>query len=123
VAFLRQKYGSPQAQVMKSAPPYESWSAEPPTGASHFSDHSVHTFDGVTYLFSRVFDTVNGKRESSQMIYTFSEGKLTPYCRLPAGGDCAYAEAVQHGSEMLVSYYSSHEGPTNIYLARVPLKK
>lgn len=31
-------------------------------------------------------------------------------------------EAVEVGDEMLVSYYSSHEGRTNVYLARVPLK-
>ena len=38
-------------------------------------------------------------------------------------GDCSYPEAVQAGQEMLVSYYSSHEGTTNIYLACVPLAK
>lgn len=57
------------------------------------------------------------------MIYTYGDGKLHPYCALPAGGDCAYAEAVESGDAMLVSYYSSHEGATNIYLALVPLKK
>ena len=47
---------------------------------------------------------------------------------LPAGGDCAYAEAVEQGPDMLVSYYSGHETDnptekTNIYLAVVPLAK
>lgn len=57
------------------------------------------------------------------MIYTFDNNKLTPYCPLPAGGDCAYLEAVEQGDNMLVSYYSSHEGATNISLAVVPLKR
>lgn len=57
------------------------------------------------------------------MNYIWDEGRLTPYCRRPSGGDCAYPEAVKVGDEMLVSYYPSHEGNTNIYLARVPLKK
>jgi len=56
-------------------------------------------------------------------VYTFADGELTPYCALPAGGDCAYPAAVQVGDEMFVSYYSSHEGSTNVYLARVPLRK
>ena len=46
---------------------------------------------------------------------------------LPAGGDCAYAVAVENGDEMLVSWYSGHETAkpneqTNIYVAVVPLK-
>jgi hypothetical protein len=57
------------------------------------------------------------------MIYVYDGTKMEPYCRLPAGGDCAYAEAVEVGDQMLVSYYSSHEGATNVYLAEVPLKK
>ena len=57
------------------------------------------------------------------MIYTYADGKLTPYCSLPGAGDCAYLEAVEDGDNMLVSYYSSHEGSTNIYLAVVPLKE
>lgn len=117
-AFLRQKYGNPQAQILEADPPYATWSARP-ADVSHFSGHSVHTFRGVTYLLSR---TVGPKREYGASIYTFDGGRLTRYCDLPAGGDCAYLEAVEDGSNMLVSYYSSHEGSTNIYLAVVPLK-
>ena len=118
IAFLRQKYGSPQAQVLESDPPYAGWKSRA-AGVSHFSGHSVHTFKGVTYLLSRF--TKPGKAYGS-MIYTFAGGKLTPYCELPAGGDCAYLEAVEDGANMLVSYYSTHEGTTDIYLAVVPLK-
>jgi len=117
-AFLRQKYGSPQAQILESDPPYAEWKARP-ADAPHFSGHSVHTFRGVTYLLSRAL--VAGKTTGSR-IYTFADGKLTPYCDLPSGGDCAYLEAVEDGPNMLVSYYSTHEGTTNIYLAVVPLK-
>lgn len=117
-AFLRQKYGSPQAQILESDPPYAEWKSRD-AGVSHFSGHSVHVFKGVTYLLSRI--TKPGK-EYGSMIYTFADGKLTPYCELPAGGDCAYLEAVEDGANMLVSYYSTHEGTTDIYLAVVPLK-
>lgn len=119
-AFLRQKYGSPPAQILEADPPYEQWTSRAPN-VNHFSGHSIHTFRGVTYLFSRTMDYQT--KEAGQVIYTYEEGKLAPYCRLPAGGDCAYAEAVEQGDEMLVSYYSSHEGAANIYLARVPLRK
>lgn len=119
-AFLRQKYGSPQAQIFEAKPPYAEWKARP-TDVSHFSGHSCQTIAGTTYLFSR--DRRPKPDEFGQVIYTYADGKLTSYCRLPAGGDCAYAEAVRAGDDMLVSYYSSHEKATNIYLAVVPLKK
>jgi hypothetical protein len=120
VAFLRQKYGSPQAQILEAKAPYTEWKNRP-TDVAHFSGHSVRTYDTVTYFFTRT----RGPKanEFGQVIYTFADGTLHPYCRLPAGGDCAYAEAVRDGGDMLVSYYSTHEGQTNIYLAVVPLKK
>jgi hypothetical protein len=120
IAFLRQKYGSPPAAVFEADAPYTEWKERPP-GINHLSGHSVHTFKGVTYLLTRTMDY--GTRKAGTAIYTFADGKLTLYCVLPSGGDCAYAEAVEVGDDMLVSWYSSHEGATNIYTARVPLKK
>ena len=38
---------------------------------------------------------------------------------LPSGGDNSYPGLVWHGGQLWVSYYSSHEGKTSIYLARV----
>ena len=119
-AFLRQKYGSPPAAIFTADPPYSEWTYRTPD-VNHFSGHSVRTIRGVTYLFSRTMDY--GKKTSGCLIYSFADDRLTPYCELPAGGDCAYAEAVAAGDDMLVSYYSSHEGTTNVYLAVVPLKK
>lgn len=116
-AFLRQKYGSPRSSLLTAQPPYTKWSATP--GNITFGGHSIHTFHGVNYFFSRA--SKGGDYVTT--IYTYADGKLTPFCELPSGGDCSYAEAVQAGDEMLVSYYSSHEGSTNIYLAHVQLKK
>jgi hypothetical protein len=114
-AFLRQKYGSPRSSLLMAKPPYTEWMATP--GNITFGGHAIHTFKGANYFFSRA----SKGSDSVAMIYTYADGKLTPYCELPSGGDCSYPEAVQMGDEMLVSYYSSHEGKTNIYLAHVPL--
>ena len=40
---------------------------------------------------------------------------------LPSGGDTSYPGLLIEDNELLVSYYSSHEGKSSIYLARVPL--
>lgn len=117
-AFLRQKYGSPPCQVLEADAPYKEWKPIAPP-VNHLSGHCVHTIDGVTYLMSRTMEN----KKSGTMIYLYANGKATPYCELPSGGDCAYPEAVRVGNDLLVSWYSSHEGTTNIYVGLVPLKK
>lgn len=44
---------------------------------------------------------------------------VTPQLILPSGGDCSYPGLVWHDGLLWVSYYSSHEGKTSIYLAKV----
>jgi hypothetical protein len=46
-------------------------------------------------------------------------GALTEALRLPSGGDTSYAGLAYHEGQVWVSYYSSHEGKTSIYLAKV----
>ncbi len=48
--------------------------------------------------------------------------KITPALLLPSGGiDCSYPGMAYHNQEIWLSYYSSHEGRTSIYLAKVQL--
>ena len=44
---------------------------------------------------------------------------MTPLLNLPSGGDTSYAGLLWHDELLYVSYYSSHEGKTAIYLAKV----
>lgn len=48
-----------------------------------------------------------------------TEKSLTPLLILPSGGDCSYPGMIFHEDFLYMSYYSSHEGNTNIYLAKV----
>lgn len=48
-------------------------------------------------------------------------GELTSMVSLPSGGDTSYPGLVFNDGLLWVSYYSSHEGKTSIYLARVKL--
>jgi len=47
------------------------------------------------------------------------EHKMTKLLKLPSGGDTSYPGLVWHNSLLYLSYYSSHEGKTSIYLAQV----
>ena len=42
---------------------------------------------------------------------------------LPCGDDCSDPGMVWHHGLLWMSYYSSHEGKANIYLARIRLSK
>ncbi len=46
-------------------------------------------------------------------------GKFTKLLTLPSGGDCSYPGLVMKDSILFVSYYSSHEEKTAIYLAKI----
>ena len=46
---------------------------------------------------------------------------VRPNLVLPSGGDCSYPGLVWHEGLLWTSYYSTHEGRTSIYLAKVRL--
>jgi len=48
--------------------------------------------------------------------------QLVELLALPSGGDTSYPGMVWHDGKLWVSYYSSHEGKANIYLAQVHVR-
>ncbi|MBN2269371.1 MAG: right-handed parallel beta-helix repeat-containing protein [Sedimentisphaerales bacterium] len=48
-----------------------------------------------------------------------ANGTMATLAKLPSGGDTSYPGLVWHDDMLYVSYYSSHEGKTSIYLAKV----
>lgn len=49
------------------------------------------------------------------------KARLHELLSLPSGGDTSYAGMVWHQEKLWTSYYSSHEGKTQIYLAQIQL--
>jgi len=49
-------------------------------------------------------------------------GTMTRLLKLPSGGDTSYPGLVWHKDVLYVSYYSSHEAKTSIYLARLKVR-
>jgi hypothetical protein len=73
--------------------------------------------DGRLVAAVRLYD--GGARTS--LCWVERAGKLTEFLKLPSGGDTSYAGLVARDGLLWVSYYSSHEGKTSIYLAKVRL--
>ena len=60
-------------------------------------------------------------KSSVTVLARMTPDSYTPVLTLPSGGDCSYPGLVWHGGLLWMSYYSSHEGKSSIYLARVEL--
>ena len=50
-----------------------------------------------------------------------TEHKMTRLLKLPSGGDTSYPGLLWHNDQLYMSYYSTHEGKTSIYLARIKI--
>jgi len=57
--------------------------------------------------------------DAKTMVYQFSElGEVKHLYTLPSSGDCSYPGLVEVNGQLWVSYYSSHNSNTSIYLAK-----
>ena len=50
-----------------------------------------------------------------------ADGRFERLYEVPSGGDTSYPGFVIHEKQLWMTYYPSHEGKTQIYLAKVPL--
>ncbi len=98
-----------------SHPPYRVWDWKD-TGA-RVGGPDFRILDGNRAIaVVRLYD---GGSRTSVCRLDLRSGELKEVLRLPSGGDSSYAGMVMDGKMLLVSYYSSHEGKTSIYIARL----
>jgi hypothetical protein len=65
---------------------------------------------------------IENKRPRTALMYLdVAKGQLIPILDLPSGGDCSYPGLVWHEGRLWMSYYSSHEKRTSIYLAQMDI--
>lgn len=108
------------AWIGHSRPPYTEWSWSPLAyyvGGPNF----VVLPDGRMIAGGRYFaagDKSNARTAIGEMTLTGYQ----PALELPSGGDSSYPGMVWHGNRLWVSYYSSHEGKAQIYLAKVRVR-
>jgi hypothetical protein len=115
---LLRRDGQPNNGLLgTSQPPYTKWEWKD-LGVRIGGPHMIRLADGRFVAAVRMHD--NGARTSLAWVEP-ATGKLTEFLKLPSGGDTSYAGLVFHDGLLWVSYYSSHEGKTSIYLAKVQL--
>lgn len=81
--------------------------------------HFIALPDGRLLAAVRLYD---GRIHTSLGWIDAETGRFTEQLALPSGGDTSYPGLVYYNERLWVSYYSSHEGKTAIYLAEVILR-
>lgn len=102
-----------------SAPPYDHWQWR----------KTKHRIAGPNFIELPNGKLIAGSRwygknamENRMMLLTMTDESLEPLLELPSNGsDCGYPGMLWLDGLLWVSYNSSHEGKTNVYLARVQL--
>lgn len=115
-ALVRREAGDKRAWLGWSRPPYLEWTWAD-AGVRIGGPNLLFLPGGSTIVAGRM---VRG-REVRTSLAAIENGALRLLIDLPSGGDCGYPGLVFHGGLLWVSYYSSHEGRTAVYLARVRL--
>ncbi|MBD3180762.1 exo-alpha-sialidase [Candidatus Poribacteria bacterium] len=116
---LLRRDGDPSSGLLgESKPPYTQWSWKD-LGVKIGGPHMIQIPDGRFVAAVRLYDE---KVRTSLMWVDPEKGELTEFLTLPSGGDTSYPGLVWHDDMLWVSYYSSHEGKTSIYLAKVKIK-
>lgn len=99
----------------KSQPPYTSWKWVN-TGTRLGGPDFLQIPDGRFIAGGRIYEP---EEHMSLCWLDVEEPSLSEALELPSGGDCSYPGMVFHEDILWVSYYSSHEEKSKIYLARV----
>ena len=118
VALVRREALDQEAWIGQSPPPYTNWTWRP-AGMQIGGPNFLVLPSGSMVASGRQYNAKPGANR------TFV-GSMTPKgvkaeLVLPSGGDCSYAGMVWHEDLLWTSYYSTHEGKTAIYLAKIRL--
>jgi hypothetical protein len=117
--LLRREDAKHNALLGVSQPPYTTWEWKD-LGVAIGGPNMIRLPDGRLVAAGRLYD---GGAHTSLAWIDPPSGKFAEFLKLPSGGDTSYAGLAMQEGLLWVSYYSSHEGKTSVYLAKVQLPK
>lgn len=103
------------AWIGTSPPPYTSWKWTD-TGHRTGGPNFIRVSDGSLWAGGRQYG-----QSAKTVLARMTRDRYEPVLSLPSGGDCSYPGMVWHENRLWMSYYSSHEGRSSIYLAKIRL--
>lgn len=117
IALVRREERDQVGWIGVSKPPYKDWrwhETKHRLGGPNFTILP----DGRMWAASRSYPG-----GAKTVVARFGPTTYEPVLTLPSGGDCSYPGLVWHDGLLWMSYYSSHEGKTSIYIAKIELPK
>lgn len=118
LCVLRRDGKDANALLGRSQAPYRAWTWQD-LGVRIGGPRLLRLDDGRIIVAGRLYD---GRQRTALCWLDPESGKLTEFLELPSGGDTGYPGLVFHDGLLWVSYYSSHEGKTSLYIAKVALR-
>ncbi|MCA9100114.1 MAG: exo-alpha-sialidase [Planctomycetales bacterium] len=117
LCLLRRDADANTGMLGSATAPYTDWTWRD-LGVRIGGPQMVRPPDGRHVAAVRLYD---GKVRTSLVWIDPQAATLEEIIALPSGGDTSYPGLVWHDGLLWASYYSSHEGKTAIYLAKVKL--
>lgn len=122
ICLLRKDGESNHALFGTSLPPYKKWKWKD-LGVRIGGPHMVLLPNGELLAAVRLYEGKDWHPARTALCWVdLQHHQLVESLRLPSGGDTSYAGMVLKEGVLWVSYYSSHEGKTSIYLAKVGIE-
>ena len=115
--LVRREGGDKYGYIGHAKPPYQQW--EWNKLGIRLGGPNLVPIDSTTFIIG----TRSYKREGNRtaLYLTTKKGPPKQFIELPSGGDTGYPGILIYNNTLWVSYYSSHEGKSKIYLAKVPM--
>ena len=104
------------AWIGTSRPPHTQWNWTN-TGLQIGGPNFIRLPDGSMWAAGRRY----GKMATT-VLARMTRDRFQVVLTLPSGGDCSYPGMVWHDGLLWMSYYSSHEAKTSIYLAKIRIQ-
>lgn len=116
--LVRREAGSRSAVLLTAPPPYTGFAAHD-LGRRLGGPQLLRLPDGRLLAAGRIHP--EGGARTALLWLNLAKKQFEEFLVLPSSGDSSYPGLVAEDGTVLVSYYSSHEGKSSIYFARVKL--
>lgn len=119
VAWVRRERGNQHGWIGFSRAPYRDWVWKEQSarlGGPNLLVLPTGQIVGITR------GHLPDRKTNTYLALLGRDGSIDPLVTLPSGGDTSYAGIVRRADRLYVSYYSSHEGRSAIYLATINLQ-
>ena len=119
IALLRRDGGDRRARIGRAEPPFTEWTwASLPTS---LGGPELLVLPSGRMLAAGRTQRRDGPKTSIGEVSL--DGSWRPLLTLPSGDDTSYPGLVRVGDRLLMSYYSSHEGKTSVYVAEMRMTR